>query len=78
MGAGIFILTESAFVIVMYSSRLGMSIETVPQDMRATTMGAYQALYGLGIFGGPLATGFFNDWLGLSDMNFSFVCVFIG
>ncbi|MEC1841905.1 hypothetical protein QTN46_10315 [Bacillus amyloliquefaciens] len=26
---------------------LGMSIETVPQDMRATTMGAYQALYGL-------------------------------
>ncbi|WP_410570540.1 MFS transporter [Bacillus sp. SIMBA_031] len=44
---------------------LGMSIESVPEDMRATSMGAYQALYALGIFGGPLAEGFFNDWLGL-------------
>ncbi|MGX4295768.1 MFS transporter [Bacillus sp. JK62] len=42
-----------------------MSIESVPEDMRATSMGAYQALYALGIFGGPLAEGFFNDWLGL-------------
>lgn len=42
-----------------------MSIETIPQDMRATSMGAYQALYALGIFGGPLAAGFFNDWLRL-------------
>ncbi|MGY6590012.1 MULTISPECIES: MFS transporter [Bacillus amyloliquefaciens group] len=43
---------------------LGMSIESVPADMRATSTGAYQALYALGIFGGPLAAGFFNDWLG--------------
>lgn len=42
-----------------------MSIESVPADMRATSMGAYQALYALGIFGGPLVEGFFNDWLGL-------------
>ncbi|QOH66466.1 hypothetical protein DKG78_09935 [Bacillus amyloliquefaciens] len=41
-----------------------MSIESVPADMRATSTGAYQALYALGIFGGPLAAGFFNDWLG--------------
>ncbi|AWD87697.1 hypothetical protein DDT10_09300 [Bacillus amyloliquefaciens] len=41
-----------------------MSIESVPADMRTTSTGAYQALYALGIFGGPLAAGFFNDWLG--------------
>ncbi|MFP3729935.1 hypothetical protein SB690_03810 [Bacillus sp. SIMBA_006] len=42
-----------------------MPIESVPEDMRATSMGVYQALCALGIFGEPLAEGFFNDWLGL-------------
>ncbi|MBM7028156.1 MFS transporter [Bacillus velezensis] len=50
---------------IIFPLLLGMSIESVPADMRATSMGAYQALYALGIFGGPLAEGFFNDWLGL-------------
>ncbi|MBU0443038.1 MFS transporter [Bacillus velezensis] len=50
---------------IIFPLLLGMSIESVSADMRATSMGAYQALYALGIFGGPLAEGFFNDWLGL-------------
>jgi MFS family permease len=50
---------------IIFPLLLGKSIESVPEDMRATSTGAYQALYALGIFGGPLAAGFFNDWLGL-------------
>ncbi len=34
---------------IIFSLLLGMSIESVPADMRATSMGAYQALYALGI-----------------------------
>ncbi|UMR28085.1 MFS transporter [Bacillus amyloliquefaciens] len=49
---------------IIFPLLLGMSIESVPADMRTTSTGAYQALYALGIFGGPLAAGFFNDWLG--------------
>ena len=50
---------------IIFSLLLGMSIESVPADMRATSMGAYQALYARGIFGGPADEGFFKDWLGL-------------
>ncbi|MFU1714998.1 MFS transporter [Bacillus amyloliquefaciens] len=50
---------------IIFPLLLGKSIESVPEDMRATSTGAYQALYALGIFGGPLAAGFFNDWLEL-------------
>lgn len=53
------------FTHIIFPLLLGMSIESVPADMRATSMGAYQALYALGIFRGPLVEGFFNDWLGL-------------
>lgn len=45
---------------------LGMSIEKISPDKRATAMGAYQALYAIGIFAGPFFTGIFNSMFGIS------------
>lgn len=44
---------------------LGMAVEEVPHDKRATAMGAYQALYALGMFAGPFAAGILNTYFGL-------------
>lgn len=48
---------------------LGMSIESVDQEKRATAMGAYQALYAIGIFAGPFVAGLFNTMV---DINAGF------
>lgn len=45
---------------------LGMAIESVSQSFRATAMGAYQALYALGIFGGPFIAGMVNHVFGIA------------
>jgi MFS family permease len=42
-----------------------MSIETIAKEKRATAMGAYQALYAIGIFAGPFFTGTMNSVLGI-------------
>jgi len=51
---------------------LGMSIEKIPLAKRATAMGAYQALYAVGIFAGPFFAGMFNSLLGV-EAGFYFV-----
>jgi DHA1 family multidrug resistance protein-like MFS transporter len=42
-----------------------MSIEPITPEKRATAMGAYQALYSLGIFAGPFFAGMLNSLMGL-------------
>jgi MFS family permease len=44
---------------------LGMSIQTIDQHKRATAMGAYQAIYAVGMFAGPFTAGWVNGALGL-------------
>jgi DHA1 family multidrug resistance protein-like MFS transporter len=53
---------------------LGMSIEKIAPEKRATAMGAYQALYAIGIFAGPFFAGIFNSMLGIKA-GFYFVGV---
>ncbi len=50
---------------LVFPLMLGMSIERIAVEKRATAMGVYQALYALGIFGGPFVTGILNSWMGL-------------
>ncbi|MCG3024336.1 MFS transporter, partial [Escherichia coli] len=45
---------------LVFPLMLGISIEKVPVEKRATAMGAYQALYAVGIFGGPFFAGILN------------------
>lgn len=44
---------------------LGMAVESIPLEKRATAIGGYQALYALGIFGGPFFAGILNSMLGI-------------
>lgn len=45
---------------------MGMSIKTIDQSKRSTAMGFFQAIYGLGMFAGPVIVGIIADTLGLS------------
>ncbi len=45
---------------------LGMSIESVDDQKRATAMGFYQAVYAVGMFAGPFVAGILNSMFGLS------------
>lgn len=51
---------------LLFPPLLGMAIETIPHEKRATAMGIYQALYALGMFGGPFLAGVFNSAMGLA------------
>jgi MFS transporter, DHA1 family, multidrug resistance protein len=51
---------------------LGLAIERIAPEKRATAMGAYQAIYAIGIFGGPFFAGIFNSMLGI-QAGFYFV-----
>ncbi|WP_050182458.1 MFS transporter [Domibacillus robiginosus] len=44
---------------------LGMAVEEMPHAKRATAMGAYQALYAIGMFVGPFLAGILNTYFGL-------------
>ncbi len=44
---------------------LGMVVETTPLEKRATAMGAYQAIYAIGMFAGPFIAGILNSYLGI-------------
>ncbi|WP_205180546.1 MFS transporter [Neobacillus cucumis] len=44
---------------------LGLAIEKIAPDKRATAMGAYQAIYAIGIFAGPFFAGIFNSLMGI-------------
>ena len=47
---------------------MGMSIRSVSSAERATAMGVFQAVYALGMFGGPATAGFLADAFGLSSI----------
>lgn len=45
---------------------LGLSIQTITPDKRATAMGFYQAVYAVGMFAGPFLAGWINNASGLA------------
>jgi len=44
---------------------LGLCIRDIPAERRATAMGFFQAVYGIGMFLGPFATGYISHGFGL-------------
>jgi MFS family permease len=46
---------------------MGLSIKNIEQNKRATAMGFFQAIYGLGMFAGPVFMGFIGDLLSLRE-----------
>ncbi|TVY08976.1 MFS transporter [Paenibacillus cremeus] len=46
---------------------MALSIKHMDSSKRATAMGFYQAIYGLGMFAGPLFMGAAGDWLTLQE-----------
>jgi DHA1 family multidrug resistance protein-like MFS transporter len=45
-----------------------LSIRGLPQEQQATAMGVFQAVYAIGMFAGPLTSGFLGSELGLSTV----------
>ena len=45
---------------------MGLSIKIFPGDRRSTAMGVFQAIYGLGMFGGPVLAGALSSAYGLA------------
>ncbi|MEA3345181.1 MAG: MFS transporter [Chloroflexota bacterium] len=52
----------------VYPTLMGLSIRAVPQSERASAMGIFQAVYALGMFGGPAISGLIADHGGLRAM----------
>lgn len=48
-----------------FSLLMSLSIIKMPQEKRATAMGFFQSIYGLGMFIGPIMVGFISDFAGL-------------
>jgi MFS family permease len=46
---------------------MAMSIKDQPSEKRATAMGFFQAIYGLGMFIGPILMGFISDTVSLKE-----------
>ncbi|WP_078408932.1 MFS transporter [Priestia abyssalis] len=51
---------------LLFPLLLGMAIESIPHEKRATAMGAYQALYAIGMFAGPFLAGILNSHAGIA------------
>ncbi|WP_297988498.1 MFS transporter [Anoxybacillus sp.] len=51
---------------ILFPLLLGMSIEPISHEKRATAMGMYQALYAIGMFGGPFFAGVLNSLVGIA------------
>ncbi|MFI8494116.1 MFS transporter [Peribacillus butanolivorans] len=51
---------------ILFPLFLGMAVESIPLERRATAMGAYQAIYAFGMFAGPFIAGVLNSYLGIS------------
>ncbi|MFW5981684.1 MAG: MFS transporter [Halanaerobiaceae bacterium] len=50
---------------IVFPLLMGLSIKDVELRKRGTAMGFFQAIYGLGMFAGPVLLGFLSDMLGL-------------
>ncbi|MBS4178461.1 MFS transporter [Lederbergia citrea] len=46
---------------------MGLAIQSVNEERRASAMGFFQALYSLGMFGGPFIAGWIGEWASLSS-----------
>jgi MFS family permease len=59
---------------------MGVSVEFVPEDVRSTTMGIHQAVYGIGMFAGPWIGGLLADFTGIRIMLgiTAFACLGLG
>jgi len=53
---------------VGYPTLVGLSIERVADRERTTAMGLHQAVYAVGMFGGPWLRGLLADAIGLRPM----------
>ncbi|MFO8060045.1 MAG: MFS transporter [Bacillota bacterium] len=51
---------------VIFPLLMGLSIKTVPEHKRATTMGFFQAIYGVGMFVGPVFVGYVSEVFSLA------------
>ena len=51
---------------VVFPILMGLSIKNVSADRRATAMGFFQAVYGIGMFLGPVIVGALSDAVGLT------------
>lgn len=51
-----------------YPILMGLSIKALPPEKRATAMGFFQAIYSLGMFGGPALSGFLGEGIGLTGV----------
>ncbi|WP_033843790.1 MFS transporter [Geobacillus sp. B4113_201601] len=49
------------FLGLLFPLLLGMAIESVDEAKKATAMGTYQAIYAIGMFGGPYLAGILNE-----------------
>ena len=56
---------------ICMSTLLGFCTITVDEGRRSAAMGFFQAIYGFGMFIGPVITGIFVDWSGLSGGFFA-------
>ncbi|MGE4282120.1 MAG: MFS transporter [Clostridia bacterium] len=45
---------------------MGLSIKNIDGSRRATAMGFFQSIYGVGMFIGPIILGFFSDTIGMT------------
>jgi predicted MFS family arabinose efflux permease len=51
---------------LLFPLLLGMAIESISHEKRATAMGVYQALYAVGMFTGPFLSGVLNSSFGIA------------
>ncbi len=56
-----------------FPSLMSLSVSRLPDEKRATAMGFYQAVYGLGIFAGPWLAGLLVDWFPAFQYNAAFL-----
>ena len=57
---------------IAFTTLMVMSVKAVSQEKRATAMGIFQAVYGVGMVAGPVVSGIISD---LSELRLSFVVV---
>lgn len=51
---------------IVFPTLMGLSIKNVVHSKRGTAMGFFQAIYGLGMFIGPVLLGFLSDFAGMN------------